>query len=87
MVHRDCQPSPPLPVARNISTLAPKDLAGHRTDKGKFTVYQVHQVISHLVQLVCPQGEGLSSTPLVYLAGARGYLPPPLLYVNSQLEC
>jgi hypothetical protein len=38
MVHRDCQPSPPLLIARNISAPAPKDLASHRIDKGKFVV-------------------------------------------------
>ncbi|KAJ6976240.1 hypothetical protein NC653_031934 [Populus alba x Populus x berolinensis] len=61
MVHRERQPTPPLPVAHHLSAPAPKVLAGHRTDKGK-------SVVS-------------------WTSGLRGYLPPPLLYVNSQLEC
>ncbi|KAJ6976244.1 hypothetical protein NC653_031937 [Populus alba x Populus x berolinensis] len=38
MVHRERQPTPPLPVARHLSAPAPKVLAGHRTDKGKSVV-------------------------------------------------
>ncbi|KAL9371950.1 hypothetical protein Peur_037090 [Populus x canadensis] len=42
---------------------------------------EVLQIISHLIQLVCPQGEGPRSALVVHLAGARGCLPPPLLDV------
>jgi hypothetical protein len=73
LVHKECQPTPPLPAARNTSATV---LAGHRTDKGKSVVLgasghcppsptglPIRRRVQQHMGGVLGRGEGLLTTP------------------------
>jgi hypothetical protein len=86
MVHKDCQPSLPLPVARNISAPTPKDLAGHRTDKGNSTVISGAPGHFSSSPIGMPTRRRAQQHTIGVSSRGEGLPTTPLHYVNSQLD-